>query len=73
MKCPFLTESLDVLQNLLSDDNEATSGDEEDGGIESEYNEVVRDDSISSRRTGRKRKVMAIAIHYYKDTYQRSF
>ena len=27
VKCPFLTESLDVLQNLLSDDEEASTAD----------------------------------------------
>lgn len=53
MKCPFLTESLDVLQNLLSDDNETTTGDEQDDGLESEYDEAVKDDS----RNTRKRKV----------------
>ena len=63
VKCPFLTESLDVLQNLLSDDNEATSGDEEEGGTQSEYSEVVQDDT-SSRRTGshRKRKVWVSSV-----------
>lgn len=53
VKCPFLTESLDVLQNLLSDDNETTTGDEQDDGLESEYDEAVKDDS----RNIRKRKV----------------
>lgn len=28
-KCPYLTESLDVLQNLLSDDEQAQDGDGE--------------------------------------------
>ena len=28
-KCPFLTESLDVLQNLLLDDEQSRDGDEE--------------------------------------------
>lgn len=29
MKCPFLTESLDVLQNLLSDDENSIADDDD--------------------------------------------
>lgn len=55
VKCPFITESLDVLQNLLSDDNETTTGDEGDGPVESEYDELAKEESSPSRQ--RKRKV----------------
>lgn len=55
-KCPFLTESLDVLQNLLSD-TEATTGEEDEGETESEYCEDTAKDEPGSRLRGRKRKV----------------
>lgn len=57
-KCPFITESLDVLQNLLSDDNETTTGDEEEGPMESEYTESGKEESSPSRRREKKRKVL---------------
>ena len=53
-----------MLQNLLSD-NEATTGEEDEGGIESEYyNETPRDEPSNSRARGssRKRKVCAVCI-----------
>lgn len=56
IKCPFITESLDVLQNLLSDDNETTTGDEEDGPMDSEYEEQ-RKEEPSPNRHREKRKV----------------
>ena len=55
LKCPFLTESLDVLQNLLSDNNESATGDEDEYVMESENDEF----DSGSRHSGisRKRKV----------------
>ena len=60
VKCPFLTESLDVLQNLLSDEEEpAQEGDgKEVITIESDH-EVA--DLESKPASPRKRKVCMIA------------
>ena len=57
IKCPYLTESLDVLQNLLSDDNESTTGDEDEYAVESDHDEVVQEEPTSSKHILRKRKV----------------
>lgn len=60
VKCPFLTESLDVLQNLLSDDND-TTGDEEYEEGESENDDVVQEKYVPRQVGGpRKRKVTKI-------------
>ncbi len=69
MKCPFLTESLDVLQNLLSDDNESTTCDEEED-MDSEMDGVSLDES-SSGQGGllRKRKVSNMDCNIYPPTY----
>jgi hypothetical protein len=45
-----------VLQNLLSDDNETTTGDEEEGPVESEYDGLGKEESSPKER--KKRKVI---------------
>ena len=58
-KCPYLTESLDVLQNLLSDDEQSRDGDEESViTVESDHFEEPTEETYSTKPiTQRKRKV----------------
>lgn len=45
-----------MLQNLLSDDNETTTGDEEEGPVESEYDELGKEESSPGRHGERKKR-----------------
>ena len=45
-----------MLQNLLSDDNETTTGDEEEGPVESEYDELGKEESSPGRHKERKKR-----------------
>lgn len=57
VKCPFLTESLDVLQNLLSDDEEASQEGDGREVITIESDHEVAEDLESKPASPRKRKV----------------
>ena len=63
MKCPYLTESLDVLQNLLSDDNESINGEEDCNGLESDGNDnMVLEVSSENNGMWKRRKVRLIFV-----------
>ena len=58
VKCPYLTESLDVLQNLLSDDNEShDGGKDETNGVDAEGDDVAVDDTTGADSGAGKRRV----------------
>jgi len=65
VKCPYLTESLDVLQNLLSDDNESHDGEKDDfNGIDAEGEDVAVEDATGDNGIGKRRRVGLYCIEY---------
>ena len=63
-KCPYLTESLDVLQNLISDDEQSRDGDAESMVMVESDQEDYEGSTKHMTTQVRKRKVCLLYISY---------
>ena len=62
MKCPYLTESLDVLQNLLSEDEDNSIADDVESttAVDSDHFEVVSLEEVRQPTPRKKKRVKKV-------------